>query len=788
MSDTLLMKKGLEGLFSPKKEFENESQYGKKILYVAWAVEILAALIGLTIAWATAYDAYRGVESPTEHHLLNALIGALPFIVIAIIEPTKIPLAGGFYKTRMLGWKLLILIALLGLTAVTFETMFNGLERNLTNVTRGVVDSENSIRFLNDQLNEKKRKLKELQSKSATEMTSDLQQALDKLQADFQRDINSLTESAERQTAGLLENKRSLQNQHAVLAGQSGNSTKSQVDILNVNMSSLESQIKGLEADRERELANYRSSVNQRDQSATSAINQRVNLLKSQLEQKKNEIEKLRTQKIDQERELQRKLRDLSEDYDQKLKKLNEEHEAARNEAGFLFTGGVDERFKPRREALESSVASEKAILQKRLEQIIAADPAQITRLQEEASQLQNEITNAITDNRPAGSGVDQNKINSITESYNSKIGQIRKSISRIQAEISKIVEAQSGVAERERSSLQAQIAGLDSQIGEITAATNERLETRKKNYAEAKANLENAKNQRILEVKAEKDAIPLLEHEIAKINDRIDEQKRIKRSASYDSQVYRLAALAYGKADVADVTREEIKVISVIWFGSIALIVSTVGTILALISYILRDPEAFVERRRFSISRRINRLSYLLFKRASKLLFSAIDVLIALTKMILAFAEIFRGLVGVPTQRAIRRALIAYRRRLNKPRVIEVEKEVEKIVEKVVEVEVEVEKTVEKIVEIEVPVEKVAIKEVPVEIVRKELVYVPLYSAEAGLIDGSPIFTSPKAIWGTFDGGKREQTKAPEIDKSGLRDTDLGAKTQDASKNDDSN
>ena len=218
-----------------------------------------------------------------------------------------------------------------------------------------------------------------------------------------------------------------------------------------------------------------------------------------------------------------------------------------------------------------------------------------------------------------------------------------------------------------------------------------------------------------------------------------IDDQKKIKREASYDSQVYRLAALAYGKGDVADVTREELKVVSIIWFGSIAFVVSTIGTILALISYILRDPEAFVERKKYSFSRRLSRLSYLLFMRASKLLFSAMNVLLALTRMILSFAEIFRGLVGVPVQRSIRRLSLAIRKRLNKPRIVEIEKEVEKIVEKEVEVKVEVE--VEKIVKVEVPVDKIVIKEVPVEIVRRELVYVPLYSAESGLVDASSEF-----------------------------------------------
>ena len=38
-------------------------------------------------------------------------------------------------------------------------------------------------------------------------------------------------------------------------------------------------------------------------------------------------------------------------------------------------------------------------------------------------------------------------------------------------------------------------------------------------------------------------------------------------------------------------------RAISIVWFGSIALITSTIGTVLALVSFILRDPEAFVEK-----------------------------------------------------------------------------------------------------------------------------------------------------------------------------------------------
>ena len=129
------------------------------------------------------------------------------------------------------------------------------------------------------------------------------------------------------------------------------------------------------------------------------------------------------------------------------------------------------------------------------------------------------------------------------------------------------------------------------------------------------------------------------------------------------------LAALAYGRDDVADVTTEEIKVVSVIWFGTVATIVATTGTVLALIPTFL-ETQKHLWSETFRLTRRFRRIFYLFFARFNRVLLSAFTVLTALTKLILSFAEIFRGLVGVPVQRAFRRALLAHRRRLNKPRL----------------------------------------------------------------------------------------------------------------------
>ena len=102
------------------------------------------------------------------------------------------------------------------------------------------------------------------------------------------------------------------------------------------------------------------------------------------------------------------------------------------------------------------------------------------------------------------------------------------------------------------------------------------------------------------------------------------------------------------------------------------------------------------------------------------------------------AFEKIIRKVVREEIDYALRREISLLKEELSGIKPIIKEKIVEKVIEVVTEVEVIKEVEVEKPIEVikEVPVEKVVIKEVPKEIVRKELVYVPLYSSESGLVD----------------------------------------------------
>ena len=89
------------------------------------------------------------------------------------------------------------------------------------------------------------------------------------------------------------------------------------------------------------------------------------------------------------------------------------------------------------------------------------------------------------------------------------------------------------------------------------------------------------------------------------------------------------------------------------------------------------------------------------------------------------AFVKKQKLIIDNPLRRSTRRLVLALRKKLLVKRKI---KEVE--VEKIVEVEKEVIK--------EVPVEKIVIQEVPVEIIRRELVHVPFFSTEGGVVDSS--------------------------------------------------
>ncbi len=119
------------------------AKLGRVVYITAWVVEIVAAIVGLFIAFSQGLSVFINIPEIDRDFgaYTRAVIGALPFVVVAILEPTKIYLASGLYfstRNRRGGLALAFMVALAALTFITFETMFNALIQQNTNVTRQV--------------------------------------------------------------------------------------------------------------------------------------------------------------------------------------------------------------------------------------------------------------------------------------------------------------------------------------------------------------------------------------------------------------------------------------------------------------------------------------------------------------------------------------------------------------------------------------------------------------------------------------------------------------------------
>ncbi len=112
---------------------------GTNLVKFAWAIEIVAVLIGFLISIIVSYSVYfeinRGDDGLAFNDYAAILVAGLPFLLVAIVEATKIPIATAMMYAKHKSWKVMLFIGVMMLTLITFETMINGFERNFANLT-----------------------------------------------------------------------------------------------------------------------------------------------------------------------------------------------------------------------------------------------------------------------------------------------------------------------------------------------------------------------------------------------------------------------------------------------------------------------------------------------------------------------------------------------------------------------------------------------------------------------------------------------------------------------------
>ncbi len=155
----------LDNIFN---KFFPQSQTGSKgkfLIRMAWAIEIMVAVIGVCIGLIMIFGQKQvdGEQIQTAADLaqynvtLNDFTIGLIFLIVAVVELTKIPLATAVYYSVRVFWRVVFLIALILVNVSTFETIVTGFERinrERTKIVDKLIVDYNSVKTQIQNINE----------------------------------------------------------------------------------------------------------------------------------------------------------------------------------------------------------------------------------------------------------------------------------------------------------------------------------------------------------------------------------------------------------------------------------------------------------------------------------------------------------------------------------------------------------------------------------------------------------------------------------------------------------
>jgi hypothetical protein len=124
-----------------EKEIAELNKHSVFLRKIAWVVEIIVVFIGLAISISLI---------STGNDLVTAFTLAAPFVMISLVELTKIPFVVGLWHSRKSFIMYVVIISFLCL--ITFETLLNGFERAFSSINNQINLSEIEISKLENQI------------------------------------------------------------------------------------------------------------------------------------------------------------------------------------------------------------------------------------------------------------------------------------------------------------------------------------------------------------------------------------------------------------------------------------------------------------------------------------------------------------------------------------------------------------------------------------------------------------------------------------------------------------
>ena len=731
--------------------------YGKRLYVAAWAVEIIAASIGLFLAGAQIIQGSEGLTG-TDGTLstgawVTVVLGALPFLVVAIVELTKIPLATAAYIATERLNRILFITGLALVTFVTFETFLNGFEQNFTVRTAPVKKLQREIHSVEAEIQQ----LADTELRIQNLTLESIDQKYDDQKRSLATQLNETVSSIENQIVAKREESGGAKLPGLVLKIVDA---RTEIDRLQTERNS---EAQRVTEEFDERISSQRNNATPR----TEALNQQINQLTARLDQVEGRLEELNRERLNIQktnsgsetlgtdfealranriREAQAKVEDQRNQLTQALNRLEAKLAAERDrfESLGLFAGTQ------KKETQESIAKLQQQIVEQNNALNGLSMDAEIASIDREINQLRKKENEASSDRVNAQISLIDEQISSAEQQLSKVARELSLKRQELQnivsdGQIAQFLAQKNNALNALRAEFDSKIASLRDQIAryeeEITL-TESRIEDSVAPFeARKRAEITNAQENAEQQLKllmsrqqAERDDFNNQKARLTALASQLDERRtalldlRAKiEVVAAGSQIYRIAVMVYDDVEtVSDVGPEHTKWISILWFGSLAAIIAVTGTLLAYASLVMRfgkradedDDQSFLSD----------------IYRGAKAVIT--DIYVAVSSIWPAVVNILRFFKTQISKLfwSLRFLLVSLTKRIRSPKIVKVPVEITKEiqVEKIVEKEVEVIKEVIK----EVPVDKVVMKEIPVEVVREKVIHVPIATDDLSILD----------------------------------------------------
>ena len=476
-----------------------------QLLYCAWAIEICAASIGFFFAFVTANATrkYLTDNSFIGNADIDVFLAGLPFVIIGVVELTKIPLAFAAYNAKASFWKVLFVGALLSLCLITGETIFTGMERSLDNQLKYFAEDKKRQEEIIDEISNLEEKV----------LVFSQERGLEYIDAEYNADRLEFNEEYDKAFEDL-------------------NSDR-------------EDRLSELE-DREKNLF-----IALTHPSDAEDLEKQLNIVLDRIKSKEallaDEIRSIRE-------DTQRELDSINEQIDTHQKNLSNLRPLVKNDGGFRGNKNAEQ------------VKQEEQLL------------LEVYKRNEAAKLSRSESINGLKEDNKQDIASDEQQRDDL-----------QQNLSKARSKNEKTLKSNQALINTSREALKKR---FQNRQDVIQAEYEEQKTLKEKNYKETRIRAEG--------IQLTLDNLKLEKEELE--SEKIQVENNIKDKAG-EIQVMRFAATYAAwesngeRDDVEDVTQEDIGFVMLIWFGSIALIAATTGTVIAFASFYIRDPRNWKER-----------------------------------------------------------------------------------------------------------------------------------------------------------------------------------------------